>query len=193
MSIHDHFSGSRVDMAPLTAYLDGLDDAARIREVRELSRREQAPLFEAAVGVRPVTLGDLVPPDVPPLTEVIHYGRNSLPIFRIFEKRFCRPPSSPPELWGYNEHGLRWLTGPGYFVARQQGAGEVLIDYLEVPAGKPDSWPPLRPNSAGGARFVYFQTQDVLRGVGEHVCVGRAFKRGRPMDNWFVMSRSGSE
>jgi len=193
MSVHDHFSGGRVDMAPLASYLDGLDDAARVHDVRELSRREQAQLFEAAAGVRPVTLAGLVPADAPPLTEVIHHGRNSLPVFRIFEKRFCRPPSGLLELWGYNEHALRWLTGPGYFVARQHGPGEVLIDYLEVPPGKPDAWPPLRPNSAGGARFVYFQTQDVLRGVSEHACVGRAFKRARPMDNWFVLSRSGSK
>jgi hypothetical protein len=192
MSIHDHFSRDGVDVASLATYLDGLDDASRVGEVRKLSRREQAPLFEASAGVRPVTLAGLVSADAPPLAELIHYGRNSLPVFRIFEKRFCRPPSGLSELWGYNEHGLRWLTGPGYFVARQQGPGEVLIDYLELPTGKPDAWPPLKPNSAGGGRFVYFQTQDLLRGVTAHVCVGRASRRGRPMDNWFVLCRSGS-
>ena len=38
---------------------------------------------------------------------------------------------------------------------------------------------------------VYGGTQDVLRGVSEHVAVGRAFKGGKPMDNWFVLCRVG--
>jgi hypothetical protein len=64
-----------------------------------------------------------------PLVQVIHYGRNSLPVLRIFENRFCRPPEGEDELWGYNEHALRWTPGPEYFIARDRGQGEVLIDY----------------------------------------------------------------
>ncbi len=190
MSIHDHLTEQRADVPGLAAYLDSLDQATRVREVRTLTGREQALLFEAAVGVRPIVLDDLVPSDVPPLTQVIHHGRNYLRRFNTFEKRFCRPTNRTGELWGYNEHSLRWLTGPGYFVARPHGEGEVLIDYLEVPPANPDGWPAIKPNSAGWGRFVYFQTQDVLRGVSRHVSVGRDTKRGRPLDRWFVLCRS---
>ncbi len=189
MPIHDHLSAAGLDVAGLARYLDGLDDAARIRSVRELSRSEQARLFEAAAGTKPVTLDDFVPPATPPLAEVIHHGRNSLPVFRIFEKRFCRPSERGGVLWGYNEHSVRWMTGPGYFVARPHGSGEVLVDYLEVPPEKPQAWPPIRPNSSARGRFVYGGTRDVLRGVSRHVSIGRATKRGRPMDNWFVLCR----
>jgi hypothetical protein len=41
-----------------------------------------------------VKLSDLVPPDVPPLSEVLfHQGTHSRLAF-AFEKRFCRPPAS---------------------------------------------------------------------------------------------------
>ena len=179
-------------MAATARYLDELDGTARIRQVRGLSRREQARLFDAAEGARPVSLVDLVPADVPPLAEVIHHGRNSLPVFRTFEKRLCRPPGDASVLWGYNEHGLRWVTGPGYFVARDPGNGEVLLDYLEVPPDRPEGWPAVKPNSAGPSRFVYHRLQDVVRGVSRSVFVGRAAREGRPIDNWFVLCRGGT-
>ena len=78
-SIHENLTGSRLDMPALAAYLDSLDQASRVRETRTLSGREQARLFDAAAGVRPIALGDLVPPDVPPFVQVIHHGRNYLP------------------------------------------------------------------------------------------------------------------
>jgi hypothetical protein len=190
MAIHDHLAHGRVDLPALGGYLDSLEPTTRLREVRDLAGEEQARLFEAAAGVRPVTLADFVPTGTPPLTQVVHHGRNYLPVFNTFEKRFCRPSPDASELWGYNEHGLRWLTGPGYFVARSHGSGEVLIDYLQVPPSKPDGWPPIKPNSAGASRFVYHQTQDVLRGVSRHVSVGRDTKMGKPMDRWFVLCRS---
>lgn len=189
MSIHDHLSADRVDVPALASAFDGMDHPSRLRAVRDLSRHEQARLFDAAGGVRPIALADLVPEVVPPLTQVIHYGRNSLPVLRIFEKRFCRPGAGTPEVWGYNEHWARWLTGPGYFVARPYGSGEVLVDYLQVPATRPEGWPPVKPNSARLSRFVYHQMQDVLRGVSRHVSVGRATRRGKPMDSWFVLCR----
>ena len=72
-------------------------------------------------------------------------------------------------------------------------AGEVLIDYCEVPsdkpAGKPDGWPDVRPNSAGLSRFIYNRTKDTMRGVSSHVSIGRAARDGKVMDNWFVLCR----
>src|SRR5207253_2824006 len=78
--------------------------------------RLQARLYRAVADAPHVTLTDLVPPDAPPLREIIFEGKNSLPAFTLFQKRFCRPSTGRGELWGYNHQALAWLTGPGYFV-----------------------------------------------------------------------------
>jgi hypothetical protein len=190
VSIHDFFAARDVDVPGLAAYLDGLAGARRIAEVRDLAAAEQARLFDAAAGVRRVTLDDFVPAAEPPLRPVVHYGRNSLPLFRLFEKRFCRPEGGVvAELWGYNEQPWKTITGPGYFVARQASAAEVVIDYCEVPPRKPAEWPPVLPNSARLSRFIYYRTRDFMRGVSQHVTIGRATREGKPMDNWFVLCR----
>ena len=188
-AMHRRIAAGAIDVTALAAELDAMRPETRIREVRNLGKTEQARLFDAAEGARPIVLADLVPVGIAPMVEVIHAGRNSLPMFRIFEKRFCRPADDDAQLWGYNEHGARWMTGPGYFVARQHGDGEVLVDYLEVPPEKPEEWPPIQPNSALRGRFVYGGMQDVLRGVSRHVSVGRARRKGKPLDNWFVCCR----
>src|SRR5689334_23146798 len=100
--------------------LDGLSEADRVRAVAGLRRAELAALFEAAAEHPPLRLTDLVPPEVPPLVAVIHEGKNSLPMFTRFQKRFCRPAGEAAELWGYNEQDLRAITGPGYFVVHHQ-------------------------------------------------------------------------
>src|SRR3954452_3131128 len=186
-SIHELLAGG-TDVGALGAYLDDLAPGERVRRVRGLAKGDQARLFDMAQGARPIGLDDLAPPGRGPLGEVVHAGRNSLPVFRIFEKRFCRAPEDDV-LWGYNEHAARWMTGPGYFVARAGEPGEVLIDYGQVPPAKPAAWPAIRPNSAVRGRFVYGGMRDVLRGVSGHVAAGRAFKGGKPMDNWFVLCR----
>jgi hypothetical protein len=191
MTIHEFFSKDQVKLADLASHLDGLDEAARIAAVRELAGNEQAQLFEAAVSFRPLTLDDFVPADTAPLTEVIHYGRNSLPMFKIFQKRFCRAPDASELLWGYNHQTLAWLTGPGYFITRPREGGEILIDYLEVPGDKPATWPAIKGNAGGVSRFVYYQLQDVMRGVSRHVSIGRATRHGKNIDNWFVLCRQG--
>jgi hypothetical protein len=188
MSIHDFFK-SGCDAKGLGAWLDGLSPEARLAEVRALSAKEQAALFEAVRGLRPLALPDFVPVDMPALREVIHEGKNSLPLFSRFQKRFCRPEGGAPELWGYNEQAMRWATGPGYFRARPIEDGQVLIDYFEVPPGKPAEWPKILPNSARLSRFVYFHTRDTMRGVSKHVSIGRAARDGKWMDNWFALCR----
>ena len=188
MGIHDFFEGG-TDLSGLSSFLDGLSSEARLAAVRELSGKEQAALFEAAQGKKPLTAADFVPEATPPLRQVIHEGKNSLPLFSRFQKRFCRPEAGARELWGYNEQALRWATGPGYFKVREIDAGQVLIDYLDVPPGKAEGWPAIAPNSAGLSRFVYFKTQDTMRGVSRHVTIGRAARDGKWMDNWFALCR----
>ena len=189
MSIHFYFRGTDVDVPALAGYLDGLDGAERVAQARALSAAEQKRLFDAAAGFRRVTLDDFVPRGSKPLQPVIHYGRNSLPLFKTFEKRFCRPDAGGGELWGYNEQAFKTFTGPGYFVAKQASDEEVVIDYCDVPPRKPAEWPPILPNSARLSRFIYFRTRDFMRGISQHVTIGRATREGKPMDNWFVLCR----
>ena len=178
-----------IDLEGLRGYLDGLDPAGRIDATRALKGREQARLFEAAQGFRPITLDHFVPADVPVLTQVIHDGRNTLPAFNFFQKRFARPEGKTDELWGYNEGSTRWLVGPGYFVTRVSGPGEVVIDYYQVPTGTVPGWPEIQPNGRLLSRFVYHNMQDFMRGVSTHVSIGRAARNGQNMDAWFVLAR----
>jgi len=189
VSIHEFFRAGNVDVAGLAAYLDGLDSRLRVAEARDLAADEQARLFEAAQGFRRVTLDDFVAKDRAPLEPVVHHGRNSLPVFRLFEKRFCRPDAAGEELWGYNEQTWKTFTGPGYFVAKPASDLEVVIDYCEVPPRKPADWPAILENSARLSRFIYYRTRDFMRGVSKHVTIGRATREGKPMDNWFVLCR----
>jgi hypothetical protein len=186
--------GPTVDRKEIAHVLDDVDDQVRIETINELGKREIAKLFDAAADNEPLTLDHFVPPDVPDLTEVIHEGKNSLWAFSRFQKRFCRPPSGQVsgrrELWGYNEHDFRFFTGPGYFVAYQQGP-EVIIDYGFTPGGKADPWPLILPTSARLSRFVYHGTNDLVRRVSRYVSVGRQRKGDQPRDAWFVLVRKG--
>lgn len=178
-------------------FLDGLSHNERVRAVRGLGRAEQRKLYAAADGFAPVGLGDLVPPTRRDLEPVRHWGRNTLPAFTLFEKRFCRPagedPHEPRELYGYNHSPYRVLpvvTGPGYFVAVDDAErGEVLIDYRRVPPARPEGWPPIRGNDRGAARLVFGGMVDTLRRASEHVTIGSAARGGKDLGSWFVLCR----
>ena len=92
-------------------------------------------------------------------------GATRLPAFHTFEKRFCLPDAHTNELWGYNEHALSPLLGPGYFIARTTSPQEVVFDYATVPPSKLAAWPQIRLNSERLGRFVYYRTRDTVRGV----------------------------
>lgn len=191
--IHELLGADRVDVAAVETYLDGLDSEQRISDIRSMGRKQQARLFEAVRGHKRISLDDLVGAAHPPMQEVVHHGKNSLPTFSHFAKVFVRPEAPESnELWGYNRSGgfVETLVGPGYFVAYPDGnEGEILVDYLRLPEQHPAGWPEIIPNSARLSVFVYNGTQDVLRGVSQHVTIGRAFKKGRPMSAWFVLCR----
>ena len=184
------------DMTAIEDHLSGLASPDRVTEVRSLERPHQRKLFDVAKGYRPISLSDLVPKDHPAMTEVVHHGKNSLPALTHFAKVFIRPASDHRnELWGYNRASaiVETIVGPGYFVVHpHEVAGEVLVDYLRVPTAKPAHWPKILPNDARLSFFVYNGTQDVLRGVSKHVSIGRATKRGKPMDAWFVLCREST-
>lgn len=183
-----------VDTAAIAVLLDGLDPAGRVTATRSLGRRHQARLYRAVDGFLPLHLEDMVPARVADLREVRHYGRNTLPAFTHFEKRFCRPrdadPHKPEALYGFNFQSLSPLTGPGYFLAVEApGRPEVWVDYNRVPDEHPEGWPGIRRNERGLSRFVYGFMIDTLRRVSEHVTIGSAARRGRDIGSWFVLCR----
>ena len=185
-----YLSRGDIDPTDIARQLDAMDHTHRLRELHQLDGPAQAQLFEAARGARPLSLQSMVPASTPPMREVRHPGRNSLPAFRSFAKVFCSPRPGEAELWGYNHTGalLSHCVGPGYYVAYEQD-DELLIDYTLVPEDKPESWPRILPNHARLSRFVYHGMVDVLRGVSEHISVGRAMRAGKMTDNWFVLCR----
>jgi hypothetical protein len=178
-----------VPLADIAALFDELPSEARIACARSLGGRLQARLFEAAKASAPLTIDDLVPPDTAPMRPVRHFGRNSLPAFRLFEKRFCRPEPGAKRLWGYNHQSMAWLVGPGSMVAYDGPAGEVFVDYREIPAGGPDGWPAPRANDRGLAKLVYGNMVDHLRRVSRHVSIGRAFRPEVAENAWFILCR----
>jgi hypothetical protein len=141
-----------------------------------------------------------VPADRAPREPVRHFGKNTLPLprpLRFFEKRFSRPESGTPRLFGYNETHVVRLVGPGYFVARATAGqcewerrGAVVVDYFQVPDGPvPDGWPRVVPNSRGLQILVYHRTRDFMRRLSRHVTIGAAYKNERALDHYFALVR----
>ena len=183
-----------IDPRVVADLLDGLAHAERVDAVRSLGRAQQRDLYAAVENFLPVRLEELVPASAEDLATVRHFGRNTLPLFTHFEKRFCRPPGEdlqkPERLVGFNFQTLQPVTGPGYFVARQDpDRPEVWIDYTELPTHHPADWPQIRSNERGLSRFVYGFMVDTLRRVSEHVTIGSAARKGRDLGSWFVLCR----
>lgn len=180
------------DAEAIAAALDALDPEARIHAARFLNGRDQAQLWERCEGRR-VELDDMVPPELPAGTVVRHFGRNSLPLFTLFEKRFQRADEGEA-LWGYNHQPLMGLTGPGYYVADIEAEwGGLSIDYRRVPPKPLNGGPPVLPNDSGLiSKLVYKGMVDRMRKVSQHVTVGRVFKRGKWENNYFLLCREVS-
>jgi len=176
----------------LAGFLDARTHAERVAAIRSLGRAHQRKLYARVDGFLPVRLSELVPADRPALAQVRHYGKNTLPLFTEFEKRFCRLPDTDPEkpdrLAGYNFQTLSFVTGPGYYVAVEDEARrEVLVDYRQVPEIHPDGWPEIKRNEVGLSRFVYGFMVDTLRRVSQHVTVGSAARKGKDIGSWFML------
>ncbi len=196
-------------MSQISATLDALttpqidrDEAAgrfeeatprdRVEITESIDGKTQARLWDACEG-RTVTIAEMVPPDLEPLRPIIFHGKNSLPLFTHFQKRFCRSDDGQ-ELWGYNHQPTTWLaplTGPGYFVAYDSpdGPGSVAVDYTRIPTGKPGEWPELHDNTYRLSRFIYNGMIDYLRRISDHLLIGRATKADQLLPNYFLLCR----
>ncbi len=165
----------------------------RVAITEAIDRAGQEKLWAAAQG-GPVTIEEMVPRDLGPLRPVIFHGKNSLPLFSRFQKRFCRPAAGVgrDELWGYNHQALTAFTGPGYFVAYDSPGntfGPVAVDYTRLPTGRPEQWPEIHDNKYRLSRFIYNGTIDYLRRVSGHLLIGRATRAQDAMPNWFLLCR----
>jgi hypothetical protein len=168
--------------------LDGMPGGDRVTATRSLKRGLQIKLWQLVDGFAELTLDDFVPRGTPAFQSVRHYGRNTLPAFVIFEKRFYQ--NQRGEVAGANFQRMSPITGPGYFVAREDAnKREVLIDYHLLPKEAPEGWPEIRDNEHGIARLVYGFMIDRMRRVSEHVTIGRANRHGVDFGSWFVLCR----
>jgi hypothetical protein len=175
------------------ARLDALSHRDRLAAVRSMRPPTHSRLWEMADGTV-LTLEDIVPKEVPPLTEVIHYGKNSAPAFSHFQKRFCRPSPGSNEdlLFGYNEQPFRFVVGPGYFVVREtphSHKGPVVFDYYSSPTEKVGSWPEIASTDYGIPAITYGYMNDYVRRVSSHVTIGRVWKFHKRADIYFILCR----
>lgn len=184
------------DIDTIGAALDTISHNDRVGTVRSTAAAAQRALWALCEG-RDVSLADMVPDGLGPLEPVIHFGKNSLPVFTVFEKRFCRPsdPAAHPDvLWGYNEGLTRAVVGPGYFVVRStpgDARGSTVIDYEQIPPEKPERWPAVRSNERGLCKMVYGSMHDFMRRISRHVTIGRAYRHGNETPNYFLLCREG--
>lgn len=200
-TLKERLDDPNITLEAVQEHLNSLDFETRLAQCMKLGKKQQKRLFEIA-ATPPCTLDDLVGPDVPPATEVIFEGKNTLPIFTRFQKRFCRPKDGSAVLYGYNEGFTRKLIGPGYFVAHMTDVppsephwparAASVVNYFMVPPSNDDvvpGWPKVVPNSRGLQMFVYKGTRDFMRKITDDVSIGEAYKGDNSINNFFVLVR----
>lgn len=180
--------GSGADAQALATYLDGLDPQHRVEEVQGLPGAALPALYERCEKAPPLKLEDMVPAVTPDRQQVIFAGRNNLPLFTKFEKRFARTEKG--QIIGYNHQTMAAFTGPGYFVVEPAG-DELVIDYTQLPVQEdaPTDWPVIKPNNRGLSHFVYKNMKDYCRRVSRDVVIGHATKLGESLPHYFVLAR----
>jgi hypothetical protein len=188
---HDDHSIPRIGEA-----LDRMDGKSRIQTTLSATKEDMATLWEL-VKDQPVDADHFAPSGTGAMKEVIHHGKNSLPAFTHFQKRFCRADDDSGDVYGYNHGSTEWLTGPGYFVAHtaadQDPPSDYLIDYTRIPPKKPEGWPEIRSNEGGISALVYGRMKDYMRKVSTHVSIGKAYKEGKVVGAFFMLCRQDPE
>ncbi len=187
-----HLLDDRASHTDIASFLDGLAPAARLEQVIAVRGKGVARLYEACEKAAPLAIEDMLPAGVEGTR--IYEGRNSLPAFSRFQKRFTRLSSG--QVIGYNHQTMAVVTGPGYFVVQPaSGTGpkpeEMYFDYTAAPDRAPPGWPQYKPNEAGLSRLVYANMLDYMRRVARGVVVGMAYKNGKAEGAWFSLTYAG--
>lgn len=180
--------GGGAAVPTLALHLKGLDAAESRSQVLALGPAAQAKLFELAAVGGPLTAADFVPADASG-PEVVFEGRNSMPVFSRFQKRFFRGPDG--RVFGRNAQTFSFLTGPGYFevVPSPRSPNEIVMDYTKLPASAPAGLPAVTSNDGGVAKLVFGGMHDYVRKVAPGVVIGWAFKDGKDLKTTFVLVR----
>jgi hypothetical protein len=182
----------RAPSREMAAFLDGLAPDARLREVLSITGSNVGRLYDAVADAEPLTLEEFVPASTPGM--LIYEGRNSLPLFSRFQKRFARVRDGV--IVGYNHQTMSAVTGPGFFVVKPaSGQGEhgkeMFFDYTVDPPEVPAGFPAFKPNGSGLSRLVYMNMIDYCRRVARGVLVGKAYKLGVDQKAWFSLTLPG--
>ena len=188
-TLHGLISDSGAKPQRIRDFLDGLSETDRIAATRGLTRGYQIKLWKLVDGFGELVLEDFVPKGKPVFEPVRHYGRNTMPAFILFEKRFYRYGDGS-QMAGANFQHISPITGPGYFIVSEDKAKrEVLVDYRTVPSEAPPGWPKIVSNEKGISQFIYGFMVDRMRRVSEHVTIGRANRHGKDFGAWFMLCR----
>jgi hypothetical protein len=184
----------RASREEIAAFLDGLSGRERVAQALSLRGAEVKRLYQATLGGRELTPDDFVPVEQGEDSTVIFEGRNSLPSFSRFQKRFARMGD---EVVGYNHQLIPMLStaiGPGFFVVvpandHSDAPGELYFDYGLEPENIPSGWPRFRPNTAGISYAVDSHMKDYMREAGRKVYVGKAYRNGKSRNQYFLLTR----
>lgn len=197
MSLSQKLADPKMTIGELAAWLDAMSHDVRMEAMSHTTPAEQKRLWELAGTGPAITAEHFVPAGVPPLTTVVHHGRNTLPVFRSFKKPMCRPEDGSNRFFGYNDSPTGWFLGPGCFVnvptagnPEWEARGAWVVDYFQVPDGPvPAGWPKVVPNHVGLQVLVYHKTRDFMRRVSGHVSIGAAYKVEKPLGAYFTLVR----
>jgi hypothetical protein len=179
---------SGANYSRISTYLDGLPPALRLEQMLAITGKRVGKLYDCVADAPAFSPADFWPEGRKDDQTVIFEGRNSLPTFSRFQKRFCRRKDT---IVGYNHQTFSPVTGPGYFVVAAEDEthpGELLFDYTQEPPFKPAGWPSYKPNKSGLSRLVYFNMKDYCRRVAKNILVGAAFKGGEAQGQFFSLT-----
>ena len=182
MTLGSMLETSGVTPDDVVTHVSSLSPSLRHTECLALTRNQQRRLWLLVSADAGEQVGELVPG-----TAAVFAGRNSLQLFSRFEKWFARQDGA---IVGCNLHGLSSLIGPGYFTVRVDGSQRLEFDYGSLPSQAPAGWPEIRGNSGLLARPVYGDLLDRVLWISPDVLVGAAFRRGAPLDSYFVIVRA---
>jgi hypothetical protein len=173
----------------IASHLDALGSTERLAQVLAVTGSLVGKLYDLVGGGEALALTDIVPENE--TGTVILEGRNSLPAFSRFQKRFQRVDG---RIVGYNHQTMSPVTGPGYFVVQPPTPGEarpdeLYFDYTTEARVSPIGWPAYKPNDWGLSRLVYMDMKDFCRRVARGVLVGKAYKNGVSQSAYFTLTK----